>query len=169
MAFLDDAEATTYRMLKHVLQNHWTTHRLCLPHTLVTCGALVAFVCASRDETRGALEPMVAHTLADLKHSTRARRSRRGLTGSGVRYSPRSRPITAGGTTGARAPAREVGDARQRRSCKGGFSCGERVTQVLIFPRGAFPHSCNGGRTCALSLPVRQAEPRNSSTTPLAP
>jgi hypothetical protein len=75
MAFLDDAEATTYRMLKQVLQNHCTTHALCLPHTLVTCGALVAFVCAQLDETRGALEPMVAHTLADLKHYTRARRS----------------------------------------------------------------------------------------------
>ena len=75
MAFLDDAEAPTYSMLKHVLQNHCTTHRLCLPHTLVTCGALVAFVCAQRDETRGALEPMLAHTLADLKHSTRARRT----------------------------------------------------------------------------------------------
>jgi hypothetical protein len=75
MAFLNDAEATTYSMLKQVLQNHCTTHTLCFPHTLVTCGALVAFVCAQRDETRGALEPMVAHTLADRKHSTRARRS----------------------------------------------------------------------------------------------
>jgi hypothetical protein len=75
MVFLDDAEATTYRMLQQVLQNHCTTHTLCLPHTLVTCGALLAFVCAQLDETRGALEPMVAHMLADLKRSTRARRS----------------------------------------------------------------------------------------------
>jgi hypothetical protein len=75
MALLDDAEATTYSMLKHGLQKHCLTHILCFPHTLVTCGALVAFVCAQRDETRGALEPMVPHTLADLKHSTRVRRS----------------------------------------------------------------------------------------------
>src|SRR5215831_12479303 len=75
MAFLDDAEATTYSMLKQVLHNHCATHTLCLPHTLVACGALVALVGAQRDETRGALEPVVAHMLADLKHSTRARRS----------------------------------------------------------------------------------------------
>jgi hypothetical protein len=75
MAFLDDAEATTYSMLKQVLQNHCTTQTLCLPHTLVACGALVALVCAQRDETRDALEPVVAHTLADLKHYTRARRT----------------------------------------------------------------------------------------------
>src|SRR5205823_9772668 len=55
--------------------NHCTTQTLCLPHTLVTCGALVALVCAQRDETRGALEPVVAHLLADLKQYTRARRS----------------------------------------------------------------------------------------------
>jgi len=75
MAFLDEAEATTYTMLKQVLQNHCTTQTLCLPHTLVACGALVALVCAQRDETRDALEPAVAHTLADLKRYTRARRS----------------------------------------------------------------------------------------------
>ena len=75
MAFLDDAEATTYSMLKQVLQNHCTTQTLCFPHTLVGCGALVALVCAQLDETRGDLEPVVAHTLADLKRSTRARRT----------------------------------------------------------------------------------------------
>jgi len=75
MAFLDDAEATTYSMLKQVLQNHCTTQTLCLPHTLVACGALVALVCAQLDETRDALEPAVAHTLADLKRYARARRS----------------------------------------------------------------------------------------------
>ncbi len=75
MAFLDDVEATTYRMLQQVLQNHYTTYKLCLPYTLVACGALVALVCAQLDETRGALESVMAHTLADLKRSTRARRS----------------------------------------------------------------------------------------------
>ena len=75
MAILDDAEAATYTMLKQVLQNHCTTQTLCLPHTLVACGALVALVCAQRDETRDALEPVVAHTLTDLKRYTRARRS----------------------------------------------------------------------------------------------
>jgi hypothetical protein len=75
MAFLDDAEATTYRMLQQVLQNHYMTYKLCLPYTLVACGALVALVCAQLDETRGALESVMAHMLADLKHSTRARRS----------------------------------------------------------------------------------------------
>ena len=75
MAFLDDTEATTYTMLKQVLQNHCTTQTLCLPHTLVACGALVALVCAQLDETHGALEPVVAHTLADLKRYTRARRT----------------------------------------------------------------------------------------------
>jgi hypothetical protein len=73
--FATDEEAATYRMLKQVLQNHCTTQTLCLPHTLVACGALVALVCAQLDETRDALESAVAHTLADLKHSTRARRT----------------------------------------------------------------------------------------------
>src|SRR5215468_2321837 len=75
MAFLDDAEATTYSMLKQVLQNHCTTQTLCLPHTLVACVALVALVCAQLDETRDALEPAVAYTLTDLKRYTRARRT----------------------------------------------------------------------------------------------
>src|SRR5262247_127216 len=75
MAFQDEAEATTYTMLKQVLQNHCTTQTLCLPHTLVACGALVALVGAQRDETRGALGPVVTHMLADLKRSTRARQS----------------------------------------------------------------------------------------------
>src|ERR671934_1000731 len=73
MALLDDAEATTYTMLKQVLQNHCTTQTLCLPHTLVACVALVALVGAQRDDTRDALEPAVAQTLADLKCYTRAR------------------------------------------------------------------------------------------------
>jgi hypothetical protein len=75
MAFLDDTEATTYNMLKQVLQNHCTTQTLCLPHTLVACGALVALVCAQLDETHGALELVVTHTLADLKRYTRARQT----------------------------------------------------------------------------------------------
>jgi hypothetical protein len=75
MAFLDDAEVTTYRMLQQVLQNHYMAHKLCLPYTLVACGALFVLVCAQLDETRGALESVMAHTLADLKHSTWARRS----------------------------------------------------------------------------------------------
>jgi hypothetical protein len=75
MALLDDAEATTYRMLQQVLQNHYRAHKLCLPYTLVACGALVALVCAQLDETRGALESVMAHMLADLKHSTRARQT----------------------------------------------------------------------------------------------
>jgi hypothetical protein len=75
MAFLDDTEATTYNMLKQILQNHCATQTLCLPHTLVACGVLVALVCAQLDETRGVLEPVVMHTLADLKRSTRARRT----------------------------------------------------------------------------------------------
>src|SRR5262245_15638509 len=75
MAVLDDAEATTYRMLQHVLQNHYTAHTLCLPYTLVACGALVALVCAQADATPDALESRVAHLLADLKRLTRARRT----------------------------------------------------------------------------------------------
>jgi hypothetical protein len=67
MAVLDDAEATTYYMLQHVLQNHYTTYTLCLPYTLV------ALVCAQVDEPPGALEPAVVHALADLKRYTRAR------------------------------------------------------------------------------------------------
>jgi hypothetical protein len=58
-----------------VLQNHYRAHKLCLPYTLVACGVLVALVYAQLDETRGALESVMAHMLADLKHSTRARRS----------------------------------------------------------------------------------------------
>jgi hypothetical protein len=75
MAFLDDAEVTTYRMLQQVLQNHYMAHKLCLPYTLVACGALVALVCAELDETQGALESVMAHTLTDLKRYTRARRT----------------------------------------------------------------------------------------------
>jgi len=75
MAVLDDAEATTYRMLQQVLQNHYTVHTLCLPYTLVTCGALVALVCAQVGEPLGALESRVAHLLAELKRLTRARRT----------------------------------------------------------------------------------------------
>jgi hypothetical protein len=75
MAVLDDAEATTYRMLQQVLQNHYTTSTLCLPYTLVACGALVALVCAQVDAPPGALESRVAHLLADLKRLTRARRT----------------------------------------------------------------------------------------------
>ena len=75
MAVLDDAEATTYRMLQQVLQNHYTAHTLCLPYTLVACGALVALVCAQADAPPGALESLVAHMLADLKRLTRARRA----------------------------------------------------------------------------------------------
>src|SRR5262249_21592978 len=52
-----------------------TAYMLCLPYTLVACGALVALVCAQVHEPQGTLESLVAHTLADLKHSTRARRS----------------------------------------------------------------------------------------------
>ena len=75
MALLDDAEATTYRMLQQVLQNHYRAYKLCLPYTLVACGALVALVCAQLDETRDALESVMAHTLADLKRSTQARQT----------------------------------------------------------------------------------------------
>ena len=64
MAFLDDAEATTYHMLQQVLQNHYTTYTLCLPYTLVACGALVALVSAQVDEPPSALESRVAHLLA---------------------------------------------------------------------------------------------------------
>jgi hypothetical protein len=67
MAVLDDAEATTYHMLQQVLQNHYTAHTLCLPYTLVACGALVALVSAQVDAPPGALESRVAHLLADLK------------------------------------------------------------------------------------------------------
>jgi hypothetical protein len=66
MAFLEDAEATTYSMLKQVLQNHCTTQTLCLPHTLVACGTLVALVCAQLDETRDALEPAVAQVVLSM-------------------------------------------------------------------------------------------------------
>src|SRR5262249_16182431 len=75
MAVLDDAEATTYHMLQQVLQNHYTTHTLCLPYTLVACGALVALVSAQVDAPLGALESRMAHMLADLKRLTWARRT----------------------------------------------------------------------------------------------
>ena len=75
MAVLDDAETTTYHMLQQVLQNHYTAHTLCLPYTLVACGALVALVYAQVDAPPGALESRVSHLLADLKRLTRARRT----------------------------------------------------------------------------------------------
>src|SRR5215813_11410521 len=75
MAVLDDAEATTYRMLQQVLQNHYMAYTLCLPYTLVACGALVALVYAQADAPQGALESRVAHMLADLKRSMRARQT----------------------------------------------------------------------------------------------
>src|SRR5215831_7672094 len=40
-----------------------TAYTLCLPYTLVACGALVALVCAQVDEPPGTLESLVAHTL----------------------------------------------------------------------------------------------------------
>src|SRR4030095_15216189 len=99
MAFLDDAETTTYRMLQQVLHNHCATHTLCLPHTLVACAALVALVGAQRDETRGALEPVVAHMLAGPQCYNRALRS-----WSGPRCCGPKKPIRGRG--GAPRPSR---------------------------------------------------------------
>ena len=44
MAFLDAAETRTYAMLQQVLRNHAILHTLSFPHTMGTCGALVALV-----------------------------------------------------------------------------------------------------------------------------
>jgi hypothetical protein len=75
MTFLDDAEATTYAMLKQVLQNHCTTHTLSFPHILVSCSALVALIGAQLDETRSDLACWVSRTLADLTRETRTRQT----------------------------------------------------------------------------------------------
>ena len=61
--------------VQRVLKNHYKMYKIFLIYTLVVCGALVALACVQVDETQGALESLVAHTLADLKRYTRARRT----------------------------------------------------------------------------------------------
>ena len=53
MAFLDTAETRTYAMLQQVLRNHATlVPSFSFPHTMGTCGALFALLCAQLDDPR---------------------------------------------------------------------------------------------------------------------
>ena len=73
MAFLDTGETRTYAMLQQVLRNHTTLHTLSFPHTLGTCGALVALLCAQLDAPGDDLDTEVTQLLATLKQETWAR------------------------------------------------------------------------------------------------
>jgi len=73
MDFANDHETTTYTMLKHVLQNHCTTHTLALPYAFVSCGRLLALVCAQCDDNMGDVDGLVAYTLTELTRETWAR------------------------------------------------------------------------------------------------
>jgi hypothetical protein len=75
MAFLDTAETQTYTMLQQVLHNHTTLHTLSFPHTLGTCGALFALLCAQLDVPGDALDTEVTRLLTALKQETRARQT----------------------------------------------------------------------------------------------
>ena len=75
MAFLDAAETRTYAMLQQVLRNHAILHTLSFPHTLGTCGALVALLCAQLDAPDDDLDTEVTQLLATLKQETRARQT----------------------------------------------------------------------------------------------
>ena len=73
MAFRDIAETRTYVMLHQALRYHTTLHTLSFPHTLGTCGALVALLCAQLDAPDDALDTEVPPLLAALKQETRVR------------------------------------------------------------------------------------------------
>ena len=75
MAFLDAAETRTYAMLQQVLRNHAILHTLSFPHTMGTCGALVALLCAQLDAPDDDLDTEVTQLLATLKQETRARQT----------------------------------------------------------------------------------------------
>ena len=75
MAFLDTAETRTYAMLQQALRNHMTLHTLSFPHTLGTCGALFALLCAQLDDPDDDPDTEVTHLLTALKHETRARQT----------------------------------------------------------------------------------------------
>jgi len=75
MAFLDTAETRTYVMLQQALRNHTTLYTLSFPHTLGTCGALFALLCAQLDVPGDALDTEVTHLLATLKQEARARQT----------------------------------------------------------------------------------------------
>ena len=84
-----------------MLQNHYTVYTLCLPYTLVACGALVALIWAQGDAPPGALESRVAHLLADLKRLTWVRRTIPPLAPFPAALCDGPRP---------RTPARLIGD-----------------------------------------------------------
>ena len=73
MAFLDTAETRTYVMLQQALRNHTTLYTLSFPHTMGTCGALFALLCAQMDAPEDALDTAVTQWLTALKQETRAR------------------------------------------------------------------------------------------------
>ena len=75
LAFLDTAETRTYTMLHQVLHNQTTLYTLSFPHTLGTCGALFALLCAQLDAPDDDLETEVTQLLATLKQETRARQT----------------------------------------------------------------------------------------------
>jgi hypothetical protein len=80
-AFADPCEATTYTMLRRVLQNHRTTHAMSLLAVLTAAVLLLAGTCVQLCETGGVEEgTLLQQTLAGLKQQVRTRQARAPLS-----------------------------------------------------------------------------------------
>jgi hypothetical protein len=76
-AFTDPREATTYTMLRHVLQNYRTTHAVSLLAGLTATVLLLAGTCVQLCEAGGVeASTLVQQTLAGLKQQVRTRQAR---------------------------------------------------------------------------------------------
>jgi hypothetical protein len=80
-AFADPREATTYTMLRHVLQNYRTTHAVSLLAGLTAAVLLLAGTCVPLCEAGGVeAGTLVQRTLAGLKQQVRTRPARAPLS-----------------------------------------------------------------------------------------
>jgi hypothetical protein len=76
-AFADSREATTYTMLRRVLQTHCTTHAMSLLTALTAAVLLLVGTCLQLCEAGGVEEgPLLRQTLAGLKQRVRTRPAR---------------------------------------------------------------------------------------------
>jgi len=76
-AFTDPREATTYTMLRHVLQNYRTTHAVSLLAGLTAAVLLLAGTCVQLCEAGGVEDgTLMQQTLAGLKRQVRTRQAR---------------------------------------------------------------------------------------------
>src|SRR5262249_28847723 len=132
-AFTDPREATTYTMLRHVLQNYRTTHAVSLLAGLTATVLLLAGTCVQLCEAGGVEDgPLVQQTLAGLKQQVRTRPARAPLsslaeTDDADPEDPRVRDQTA---ALSRALATLLGDAEE-----GGYISGEgswRIACALV-------------------------------------